>query len=158
MDITEQILHLAQTTELTDSEIAEQLGITRQKVTRTKSKHLQSGLGDKVESILEATGIAKAVKFIAGDDCGCDERKQQLNDFGGYRLFRCLTEAQYNYLDGFFTTWAGTESPKYEVLNELTKIRNHCFSLRYTQPNPMCASCVRGIINPLRKLYDDYKQ
>ena len=61
MDIIEQILHLAQTTELTDSEIAEQLGVTRQKVTRTKSKHIQSGLGDKVESILEATGIAKAV-------------------------------------------------------------------------------------------------
>ena len=35
-----------------------------------------SGLGDTVEKITEATGIKKAVKFIAGEDCGCNERKR----------------------------------------------------------------------------------
>jgi hypothetical protein len=35
---------------------------------RTKSK----GLGDTIAKITEATGIDKAVKFIAGEDCGCD--------------------------------------------------------------------------------------
>ena len=30
------------------------------------------GLGDLVEKVTEATGIKKAVKFIAGEDCGCD--------------------------------------------------------------------------------------
>lgn len=155
--LTQEILNLAQTTDLKDSEISKRLNTSLQKVTRTKSKYLQKGLGDKVEQILEATGIAKVVRFIAGDDCGCEERKQQLNDYAGYRLFRCLTESQYNYLHDFFSTWDGVESPKYDVLNELAKIRNHCFSIRYTQPNPTCASCVRGIINPLRKLYEDYK-
>ena len=37
------------------------------------------GLGDIVETITEATGIKKVVEFIAGDDCGCKERKEKLN-------------------------------------------------------------------------------
>ena len=34
-----------------------------------------SGLGDVIEKVTEATGIKKAVKFLAGEDCGCDQRK-----------------------------------------------------------------------------------
>jgi len=151
-----QIIELVSTTALTDTEIAERLNTSRQKVTTTKTKHLQKGLGDKVEAVLEATGIKAAVKFIAGDDCGCEERKQQLNMIGGYRLVRCLDEAQYQYLDSFFATWPGERSPEYSVLNELVKIRNHAFSIQYSQPNPNCASCVRGIIDPLRKLHAEY--
>ena len=38
-----------------------------------------SGLGDTVEKITKATGIKKAVKFLAGEDCGCDARQEKLN-------------------------------------------------------------------------------
>lgn len=38
------------------------------------------GLGDVVENITEATGIKKVVKAVAGDDCGCKERKIKLNE------------------------------------------------------------------------------
>ena len=41
------------------------------------------GVGDTVEKITTATGIKKAVKWLAGDDCGCDQRKEKLN-----KLFR----------------------------------------------------------------------
>ena len=34
------------------------------------------GLGDVVENVLEKTGIAKVAKFLRGEDCGCDERKE----------------------------------------------------------------------------------
>jgi hypothetical protein len=46
-----------------------------------KAKYDKSskGLGDTVEKITTATGIKKAVKFLAGEDCGCDERKELLN-------------------------------------------------------------------------------
>ena len=37
------------------------------------------GLGDIVEKVTTATGIKKAVKFIAGEDCGCEERKNKMN-------------------------------------------------------------------------------
>ena len=37
------------------------------------------GLGDTVAKVTKATGIDKVVKFIAGEDCGCDERRDSLN-------------------------------------------------------------------------------
>ena len=40
-----------------------------------KRKPISKGLGDTVEKITKATGIEKVVKFIAGEDCGCDKRK-----------------------------------------------------------------------------------
>ena len=37
------------------------------------------GLGDTIAKITKATGIKAVVKFIAGDDGGCDERQEYLN-------------------------------------------------------------------------------
>ena len=41
----------------------------------TKSK----GLGDDIAKFTKATGIDKLAKKVLGDDCGCEERKQKLN-------------------------------------------------------------------------------
>lgn len=38
------------------------------------------GLGDLVAKVTEVTGIKAVVKAVAGDDCGCVERQQKLND------------------------------------------------------------------------------
>ena len=43
------------------------------------------GLGDTVEKITKATGIDKVAKFILGEDCGCEERKQKLNKLFPYK-------------------------------------------------------------------------
>ena len=37
-------------------------------------------LGNLVESITKFTGIKWLVKRIFGEDCGCEERKDKLND------------------------------------------------------------------------------
>lgn len=37
------------------------------------------GLGDVVEKVAKATGIAAAVKSVAGDNCGCAARRDALN-------------------------------------------------------------------------------
>ena len=50
-----------------------------------KRKPRSKGLGDTVEKITKATGIDKAVKFIAGEDCGCDKRKDILNNLFPYK-------------------------------------------------------------------------
>ena len=52
------------------------------------------GLGDVVERVTEATGIKKAVKFIAGEDCGCNERKEKMNQIPilKRRNVNCLTK------------------------------------------------------------------
>mgnify|MGYP003142797974 CR=1 FL=1 len=38
------------------------------------------GLGDKVEKVFKKTGIDKIAKWALGEDCGCDERKENLNN------------------------------------------------------------------------------
>ncbi len=41
------------------------------------------GLGDTIEKVTAATGIKKAVEFVtkkSGKDCGCNARKEKLND------------------------------------------------------------------------------
>ena len=53
--------------------------------TRRKKKALSKGLGDTIEKVTEATGIKKVVKWLAGEDCGCDARKEKLN-----KLFKYL--------------------------------------------------------------------
>ena len=61
-----------------------------------KEKHAAAsgGVGDTVEKITTATGIKKAVKFLAGEDCGCDERKEKLNALYSYHKPNCLTEEE----------------------------------------------------------------
>jgi len=50
------------------------------------------GLGDVIEKVTEATGIKKAVKFLAGEDCGCDQRKMKLNQMFRHNKIECLKE------------------------------------------------------------------
>lgn len=35
------------------------------------------------------------VKFIAGEDCGCDERKEKLNKLFPYKKPQCMSETRY---------------------------------------------------------------
>ena len=65
-----------------------------------KAKHAQAskGLGDTVEKITKATGIKKAVKFLAGEDCGCDERQEKLNQVFRYKKPECLTESEFELI------------------------------------------------------------
>jgi hypothetical protein len=117
-------------------------------------KKQAEGLGDTVENILEVTGIAKVAKWVLGEDCGCEERKQKLNDLWRYTKPECLTEDEYTYLDEFFTNLKSSVSPNQQ--RELLKIYNRVFKQRM-QPTS-CGSCVREIVNKLNKLYAIYKE
>jgi len=117
-------------------------------------KKQAEGLGDTVENILEVTGIAKVAKWVLGEDCGCEERKQKLNDLWRYTKPECLTEDEYKYLDEFFTNLKSSVSPNQQ--RELLKIYNRVFKQRM-QPTS-CGSCVREIVNKLNKLYAIYKE
>ena len=61
------------------------------------------GVGDTVEKITEATGIKKAVKFLAGEDCGCDQRKEALNHLFPYYKPNCFTEGEFDTLTELFS-------------------------------------------------------
>jgi len=63
---------------MTEKKDAPKKRTPRKRVTKSK------GLGDTIEKVTTATGIKAVVKAVAGDDCGCEERKQKLNDLFPY--------------------------------------------------------------------------
>ena len=126
------------------------------KASVAKSKQV----GDKIEEILNSeivepiTTAVKKILFKNGEDCGCDERKEKLNEKFKRQVkpVRCLTEKNYNYLL--------KELPKinYPVMNELTKIHASVFNYQFRGACSSCSSRNRKIVNDLRsvlKLYEN---
>ncbi len=119
-----------------------------------ENKNKSKGLGDTIEKITEATGIKKAVKFLAGEDCGCDERKKLLNDMFRYDNPLCLNEEEYNFLTDVFTTKGSVISSSRVV--RCINIFNRIFNAK--QKATSCSSCfVTNVYNPLKKVYEAYK-
>jgi len=116
------------------------------------AKKKSKGLGDSVEKVTEATGIKKAVKFLFGKDCGCDERKEKLNKWFPYTEVECLTHKEYKYLDEIFTRNKSVISA--EEQNEMLIISNRVFNQNKRKSN--CSSCVRTMLNNLKRIYNDY--
>jgi len=117
-----------------------------------ESKETFEGLGDTVEKITEATGIKKAVKWIFGDDCGCEERKNALNRLFPYA--KKLTQEEYEYLDDYFQK--KTNKVTVEVQSEMVAIFNRVFgqNARLTS----CSPCFKNNIQDrLHKIYKAYK-
>jgi hypothetical protein len=110
------------------------------------------GFGDTVAKITEVTGIKKLVKLIAGDDCGCDERKEILNRKFKYKNINCVSEEDYNYLNDFFALNTLKVTNTQQV--RLNKIHNHIFSTRKSTSS--CVSCVIKTVENLRKYLQVY--
>lgn len=110
------------------------------------------GFGDTVAKITEVTGIKKLVKLIAGDDCGCDERKEILNRKFKYRNINCVSEEDYNYLNDFFALNTLKVTNIQQV--RLNKIHNHIFGTRKSKSS--CVSCVIKTVENLRKYLQVY--
>lgn len=121
--------------------------------TRTPKKKAE-GLGDTIEQITEATGIKKLVKFIAGDDCGCEERKAKLNAMFPYNKPECLTESEYNYLNETKVLYKNTIKPSEQ--DEILKIYNRVFHVR--QEPTSCSSCLREVIQKMQRVLNEYKE
>lgn len=111
------------------------------------------GLGDTIEKITEATGIKTAVKFLAGEDCGCNERKEKLNQLFRYNKPECLTEDEYNWLSDFYsqnkTVVTGLEK------QQLIKIYNRVFKMNKRLTS--CSACMRNIYNKLKEYFESYQ-
>jgi hypothetical protein len=120
--------------------------------TRTPRKKAE-GLGDTVAQITKATGIDKLVKFIAGEDCGCDARKEKLNKLFPYTKALCLTENEYNVLDVYFKKNSMTVTT--EEQKQLLAIYNRIFSQRNQMST--CSSCLRDLVSKLKIVYNEYE-
>ena len=109
------------------------------------------GAGDVIEKITKKTGIKKVVKFVAGEDCGCDKRKEKANDLFRWKIARCPTEPQYNWMKSFFSKKVPNEITA-DQQREINRILNHTFNLRLKHVN----CCMGQRIKNLEKLYKTY--
>jgi len=111
------------------------------------------GVGDTVAKITKATGVDKLVKFIAGEDCGCDERKIKLNKLFTYKKINCISEDDYTYLSDFFSS--NPRKTNSEQRTRLVSIHNNVFNTN--QKYTSCKPCIIGIVNKLKKYLEVYK-
>ena len=100
-------------------------------------------------------GITKAVKWIAGEDCGCKERQAVLNEIWPHRRPRCLTEGEYNDWTAF------RESESTEIAQEdqdlIVKVWNGVFQTRKLhRPGKCCAEPWQKMINEINSVYETY--
>jgi hypothetical protein len=120
-------------------------------------KKKSKGLGDSIEKLTEVTGIKKAFEMFSeatGIDCGCDERKEKLNNLFPYnRNINCLNESDYNKLTKYLSAQQTTLSPIEQ--NEISDIYFNVFNYRLQISS--CSSCWKGKLDELRKVYNEYK-
>lgn len=119
-------------------------------------------LGDVVEKVTTVTGIKSLVKHMAGEDCGCEERKEKLNEWSANlqqkinglfkRPVQALTPEEYAYLDDFFKNYKGVINISQQ--RDLLVINNRVFSQRLQYST--CGSCVIEMVNQLKIVYNAY--
>ena len=111
------------------------------------------GVGDTVAKITKATGVDKLVKFIAGEDCGCNERQIKLNKLFSYKKINCISEDDYTYLNDFINSNPRKVSHNQKL--RLIKIHNNVFNTNQRQTS--CEPCMIGIVKKLKKYLEVYK-
>ena len=120
---------------------------------KAKKDASPAGLGDSIEKITEATGIKKIVEFIAGEDCGCDERKERLNQLIPYKNAECFTEDEYNELTEIFNRKGSSfDRPTQETV---FRIYNRVFNRN--KKITSCNSCRINVYNKLKGYYERYQ-
>lgn len=107
------------------------------------------GLGDTVENIFEATGIATVAKAVLGEKCGCEERKEALNKLWTYKQVSCINETDLIWLQEFLPTKPNQLTIKMQ--EQLKAIYERVFNTPYR--GSTCGSCWRDMINEIEKVY-----
>ena len=118
---------------------------------KANQEKASEGLGDTIAKVTESTGIKKAVKFIAGEDCGCDERQERLNRIFKYNKPECLNEDEYKYI----ATWIenGNDKLNSKQLKEMNVIYNRVFKKKFR-----CQKCsAPRMMKELVTYFNDYK-
>jgi hypothetical protein len=122
--------------------------------TRKPRTKKPKGLGDTIEAGLQAVGIDKVAKFILGEDCNCQERKEKLNKLFPYKKANCLTENDYEYLTIFLDRKRNTILPTEQEI--VLKIYNRTFNTNVGATQ--CATCWIDMIEELKKVFNSYEQ
>ena len=118
---------------------------------KANQEKASQGLGDTIAKVTEATGIKKAVKFLAGEDCGCDERQERLNRVFKYKNPECLNEQEYEYIADWIEN--GKDKLNNKQLKEMNVIYNRVFKKKFR-----CQKCsAPRMMKELVTYFNDYK-
>ena len=118
---------------------------------KANQEKASEGLGDTIAKVTEVTGIKKAVKFIAGEDCGCDERQERLNRVFKYNKPECLNEEEYEYIADWIEN--GKDKLNSKQLKEMNVIYNRVFKKKFK-----CQKCsAPRMMKELVTYFNDYK-
>jgi hypothetical protein len=117
------------------------------------AKRVSKGFGDTVAKFTEATGIDKVVHFIAGEDCGCDKRKEKLNKLFPYKTPECLTEVEHEQLTTLLPNMRVKVKPSEQL--QFLKVYNRVFKTN-EQPTS-CASCLNDMLRKMKQVYNAYE-
>ena len=119
-----------------------------------KRNKRSQGLGDTIEKVIKATGLDK---FVDGKDCGCEERKQKLNDMFPYRYkARCMTELEYKEWGKFREIRTLTLSVT--QVNYICELFASLFNRQVWKPCTNCSQLKEliSMIDKIDKIYDTY--
>jgi len=117
-----------------------------------KSKNKPSqGLGDTIEKVTEFLGIKSAVESIFGEDCGCSERRDKLNQLFPFKAL--MSAEDRNLYQLHLTDWkkGGSVTATQQHLAIDIWIRSTNKKKKFSN----CSSCVKKFFEDVEKLYDN---
>jgi hypothetical protein len=127
---------------------------TRKPKRRTKKS---VGLGDSVEKITKATGIKAVVDKVStalGVDCGCESRKEWLNERFRYKNIQCLTDDQAARVD---TSWFEGSKLDGDSQTAIARLHAEVFNHKYHKPCTCSPREWMRWINEIKEMYESYK-
>jgi len=97
--------------------------------------------------------VAKIAKWMLGEDCGCDARKDTLNKLFPYKKPNCLTEDEFAYLDEWFSIKRNSVTTEQQKM--LVSINNRVFNENTITTN--CTPCfLSGVQSKLKVIHTEY--
>lgn len=123
--------------------------------TKKQKKEIEStGLGDTVEKVLRKTGIAKVAKAVLGEDCGCEDRQELLNDLFPYKKYNAPTDEELDIINWLFTQNKSTISGS--MVKEVYSVYNRIFNDKLQPTN--CSSCFKPVKQKLLKIHNEFNR
>lgn len=126
-------------------------------VTKKRTPNKSKGLGDTIAKVTKATGIESLVKFVAGEDCGCDQRKEKLNKIFPYgkQPKQCMSEEDYLKWGNFRESSGNTLTKEEADLVAITWNKLFARS-KFYRPCTCNPREWQRMIDDLNHIYDSY--